>query len=287
MVIGKSAVVTGGGHGIGRAIVMALAGAGAKVLVNDLDATACSEVAAAVRLAGGEAVADCTAVGAGEGTDRIIDSALTHFGAVDILVNNAGISRPAAFGEDSDADVAAVLATNLLGPYRLMRAAWPFMKAQGGGQILNMASSAALGSGISGAYAAAKAGLLGLTREAAESGRAHRILVNALMPTASTRLLDQHPDASFRRWMKRHFDPGHVAATVLGIVGRGRGVTGRIFTSGGGLEGLVEFTWTSVELREGEGPALLPVAVHPLRSQADLQSVYAEHFPDELPGQTS
>src|SRR3546814_17583442 len=104
-------------------------------------------------------------------SDLIVQTATDRFGRVDILINNAGISRPAPFGEDSDADIERVFSVNLFGPYALMRAVWPGMMTRGYGRILNTSSGAALGSGISGAYAPSKSGIIGLTKDAAISGR--------------------------------------------------------------------------------------------------------------------
>src|SRR3546814_8291002 len=83
-----------------------------------------------------------------------------------------------------------------------MRAVWPGMMTRGYGRILNTSSGAALGSGISGAYAPSKSGIIGLTKDAAISGRPHGIHINAIMPTAHTALLDNHPDKDFRRWIE-------------------------------------------------------------------------------------
>jgi NAD(P)-dependent dehydrogenase (short-subunit alcohol dehydrogenase family) len=205
---GQAAIVTGAGAGIGRATALLLAERGARVLVNDADAGRAEAVAAEIRSGGGEAIGEGSAGGSRDAARRIVERALASFGRLDILVNNAGISRPAPFGADSDEDIDLVLDVNLRGPYALMRAAWPAMREQKYGRILNTASSAALGSGISGAYAPTKAGIIGLTKEAAQSGRAFGIKVNAILPPAHTELLDKHPDPDFRAWMRDNFDPG-------------------------------------------------------------------------------
>lgn len=282
---GQVAVVTAAGGGIGRATARLLAARGASVIVNDIDLAAAQ---ATVDGIGGAAVAEGSAVGTGDFAAAIVDAALSAFGRLDILVNNAGISRPKPFGEDSDEEIAQVCAVNFTGPYRLMRAAWPVMRAQGGGRIVNTSSSAALGSGMSGAYAPTKAALIGLTKEAALCGAPLGIRVNAIMPSAFTPLLLKHPDADFRDWMRRHFAPEQVAAVTAYLASAESAVNGEIFTAGGGLVSRVGFL-------RGEGhadPSLTPEAVRGhldaimdlsdgrvLTWQQDLQDIYASAFP--------
>jgi len=240
---GQVAIVTGAGAGIGLETAMLLAERGASVLVNDpADAGARADsVVASIVDRGGTAAAEPSAVGDAGAAPAIVGKAIDVFGRIDILINNAAISRPAAFGEDSDEDIEKVFAVNLLGPYALMRAVWPLMRAQAYGRILNTASSAALGSGISGAYAPTKAGIIGLTKEAAMAGKAHGILVNALMPSAHTALLMNHPDAAFRKWIEDNFPARLVAATSAFLVSRELAATGEIFASRGGLVQRIAF----------------------------------------------
>lgn len=285
---GEAAIVTAAGGGIGRATALLLAERGARVLVNDIDIEAARSATDEIAAAGGEAVAEGSAVGTGDFAEAITGATMAAFGRVDILVNNAGISRPRPFGEDSDADIEAVCAVNFMGPYRLMRAVWPVMNAQGGGRIVNTSSSAALGSGMSGAYAPTKAALIGLTKEAALSGAALGIRVNALMPSASTPLLKNHPEQSFRDWMSRHFPPERVAAVTAFLVAKDCPLTGEILTAGGGLVGRVAF----VRARGHLDPALTPEDVRDnldaildvsdgelLASQKNLQDIYFRAFP--------
>ncbi len=231
---GQATIVTGAGSGIGRAIALGLAARGARVLVNDPAEGLADAVVAEIKRAGGNAVADTTRVGTHLGARAIADHAIAAFGRIDVLMNNAGVTRPRAFGEAPDDEIDLVLAVNLLGPYALMRAVWPTMRAQGYGRILNTSSSAALGSGVSGPYAASKAGLIGLTKDAAIAGAPLGIRINALMPSASTTLLDNHPDAAFREWFRANMPPESVAAAALWLASREMAHTGEIFTAGGG-----------------------------------------------------
>lgn len=232
---GQCAIVTGAGAGIGRETALVLAARGAKVLVNDPAPGLARAVVEEIVAAGGDAAAETTPVGSVDAAKQIVRSANDRFGQVDILINNAGISRPAPFGEDSDADIERVFSVNLLGPYSLMRAVWPGMMARRYGRILNTSSGAAFGSGISGAYAPSKSGIIGLTKDAAVSGKPHGIYINAIMPTAHTALLQNHPDTDFRQWIEVNFPTSLVAATSAFLTSDQCAVTGEVFSTGGGL----------------------------------------------------
>lgn len=286
---GQVAIVTGAGQGVGKATALLLAERGARIAVNDMDGDAARRLASEITEAGGTVVPVEQAVGSVESAQEIAGSALAAFGRIDILINNAGISRPALFGADSDDDIEKVITVNLLGPYRLMRAVWPTMAAQGYGRILNTASSAALGSGMSGAYAPSKAGVIGLTKEAALCGAALGIKVNAIMPSAYTPLLLQHPDLDFRRWMATHFRPEQVAAVSAYLVSPDNQTNGELFTTGGGLVSRLSFARS-----EGVAdPQLTPESVRDhieqicrhgvsdtlLSQQADLQALYFAAYP--------
>lgn len=284
---GQSAIVTGAGAGIGRETALLLAARGAQVLVNDPAPGVAQAVVDEIAAAGGTALPETTPVGP-DGAAAIAEAALAGFGKIDILVNNAGISRPAPFGDDSDADIASIFAVNLLGPYALMRAVWPGMKARGYGRILNTSSSAALGSGISSAYAPTKAGIIGLTKDAAVSGKAHGIAVNAIMPSAHTALLDNHPDPAFRAWIAQNFPARLVAATSAFLVSRDVGVTGEIFSTGGGLVQRVAFHETAGIIDRGLTPEIVADRIGEILAtdggtvialQAERSATTNRHFP--------
>lgn len=240
---GRAAIVTGAGRGIGRAHALMLAARGARVLVNDyggaqstLSAGSISHaeaVAEEIRAAGGEAVANGAMVGTGAAAAAIVDHAMAAFGRVDILVNNAGgslIGEPDAFSDD---EIEGVLRANLIGPYMLLRRVWPLMRVQGHGRIVNTLSSAVLGAGHLGPYAAGKAGLIGLTMDAAHDGRAHGILVNGILPTGASRLTEtSQADAAL--WYRTHFQPEKVAAFVTWLCSDEADVSGELFNVGGG-----------------------------------------------------
>jgi NAD(P)-dependent dehydrogenase (short-subunit alcohol dehydrogenase family) len=283
----QAAIITGAGSGIGRATALLLAARGAQVLVNDVDPAHAEATVHDVRKAGGTAIADTTPVGSHETARAIAAKALAAFGRIDILVNNAGIARPGPFDAISDEALDRVMAVNLTGPYALMRAVWPAMRDQAYGRIVNLSSSAALGSGISGPYAVSKAGLIGLTKDAGIAGKPLGILVNAVMPQANTPLLDNHPDAAFRDWMRR-FPPEAVAVVIAFLASREMSESAEIYAAGGGRAARVAF----VVNRGHYDPALTPEGVRdcfaaisdleggtPVSTQADHETLQDTVFP--------
>jgi NAD(P)-dependent dehydrogenase (short-subunit alcohol dehydrogenase family) len=196
---GKVAVVTGAGGGIGREEALALARAGARVVVNDLggdrhgggrSADAAEAVVKEIQGAGGEAVACPESVASREGADAIVWAALSRFGRLDVLVNNAGILRDRTLLNMAEDDWDRVLAVHLKGTFLCTQAAARAMKAQGqGGRIVNTTSvSGLLGMFGQANYASAKAGIYGLTRVASLELAKSGITVNAVAPVALTRM---------------------------------------------------------------------------------------------------
>jgi len=195
---GRVAVVTGAGRGIGREFALCLAREGAAVVVNDIgvglrgDATAedpASDVCAEIEAAGGHAVPAHDSVADFAGAERIIRTAVDSFGKIDILVNNAGIVRDRTLVKMGEDDFDAVIATHLKGTFNCARHAVGYMREAGYGRIINITSSAGLRGNFGQTnYAAAKAGIMGMTFVwAMELGRSG-ITVNALAPAGATRM---------------------------------------------------------------------------------------------------
>jgi NAD(P)-dependent dehydrogenase (short-subunit alcohol dehydrogenase family) len=203
---GRVAVVTGAGGNpsIGRAHALLLASRGARVVVNDIGShpemrgypgeASAAAVVAEIRAAGGEAVADTNSVASVEGARAIVATALDAFGRLDVLVNNAAISIAAPLDVMTPHDFERHIAINLMGAVWCCRAAWPVMKRQGYGRIVNTTSSAMTGYADQAAYATSKGGLWSLTRALAAEGMALGIKVNALSPGAYTRLVGSMMD---------------------------------------------------------------------------------------------
>jgi NAD(P)-dependent dehydrogenase (short-subunit alcohol dehydrogenase family) len=185
---GLACVVTGAGRGIGRSEALELASRGALVLVNDVDASAAASVAAEIRDAGGTAEASGESVSTEAGGAAIIDQVAAAFGRVDVVVNNAGTRRPGYFGRLSADDIDIVLNSHLRAGFHVTQPAWLRMAEQGFGRVLFTSSSSGMFSnqGLSN-YAAAKAGLYGLTKALAYEGAALGITVNAILPFADTK----------------------------------------------------------------------------------------------------
>lgn len=195
---GRVALVTGSGGGIGRTHAMELARRGAKVVVNDYGGDCyghgggselADSVVAEIRKEGGTAVANWDTVATTAGANAMVDCAIENFGRLDIAINNAGIIRNSRIEDMTDEDWDDVLATHLTGSFKVTRAAWPHMKAQGFGRLVYTCSSTAMfGINRMGNYAAAKGGIIGLVHSVAEEGREQGILANAIMPNAATRM---------------------------------------------------------------------------------------------------
>ncbi len=201
---GKVAIVTGAGGGIGRATALALAREGASVLINDLGGPrdgsgagrdAADAVVAEIRDAGGTAEASYESVSDEAGAARIVERAVQSFGRLDVLINNAGILRDKTLLKLELRDWQAVLDVHLTGSFLCLRAAAAKLKDQGqGGSIVNTTSVSGLVGNVGQAnYAAAKAGIYGLTRTASIELQRYGIRVNAVAPLAKTRLTEDLP----------------------------------------------------------------------------------------------
>ncbi|WP_312758842.1 SDR family NAD(P)-dependent oxidoreductase [Pulveribacter sp.] len=197
---GRVAIVTGAGGGLGRQHALALAARGAKVLVNDLGgavdgsgsgASAAQAVADEIRAAGGEALANNASVTDFDAVLAMVQQAVDAWGRVDILVNNAGILRDKSFAKMDMADFALVVQVHLMGAAYCAKAVWPHMQAQGYGRIVMTTSSSGLYGNFGQAnYGAAKLAQVGLMQTLAIEGAKHGIHVNALAPTAATRMTE-------------------------------------------------------------------------------------------------
>jgi NAD(P)-dependent dehydrogenase (short-subunit alcohol dehydrogenase family) len=196
----KVAIVTGAGNGLGRSHARALAARGAKVLVNDLggslDGTgstlsAAENVVKEIKANGGEAMANGANVSSTDEVNTMVDQVLTEWGKVDILVNNAGILRDKSFSKMSLDDFRKVLDVHVMGAATCTKAVWDTMKTQQSGRIVMTTSSSGLyGNFGQSSYGAAKMGVVGLMNVLHLEGEKYGIRVNALSPTAATRMLD-------------------------------------------------------------------------------------------------
>ena len=197
---GRVAIVTGAGGGLGRQHALALAKRGAKVLVNDLggavdgsggSVSAAQAVVDEIRAAGGEALANGASVTDFAAVEAMVQHAIDAWGRVDILVNNAGILRDKSFSKMDMADFRLVVDVHLMGAANCCKAVWPHMVAQQYGRILMTTSSTGLYGNFGQAnYGAAKLAQVGLMQTLAIEGAKYHIHVNALAPTAATRMTE-------------------------------------------------------------------------------------------------
>ncbi len=241
---GKVALVTGGGRGVGRGIAIALAEAGAKVVVNDLGATLdgqasgeqpAQEVVAAIEALGGEALVDGGSVAEWNAAHRMVQAAVERFGRIDIVVNNAGILRDVMFHRMSEPEWDAVMAVHLKGSFNVSRAAAPHFKAQGSGVYVHMSSTSGLIGNLGQAnYSAAKLGIAALSKSIAMDMAKFGVRSNAVAPFAWTRMIDSIPAETPEQ--KKRVDglkklvPEKVAPFVVALCAdEAKDVTGQIF----------------------------------------------------------
>jgi NAD(P)-dependent dehydrogenase (short-subunit alcohol dehydrogenase family) len=243
---GKVALVTGAGRGLGRDHALALAAAGAAVVVNDLggsnkgdgsDTGPAQEVVAEIIAAGGRAIADTSSVSSWGAAATMVRSAVDTFGDIDILVNNAGINRVGIIGEISEEDwdmSSSVIAKGTLATMNAAAAHWLKTGPKAGRAIINTASPAALHPAPTiGAYSAAKAAVVALSQVAALELAPLGVRVNAIAPMARTRMLDGAPQELLDLMApKEGFDPAlpeHVSQIVLYLASPQCRFTGRVF----------------------------------------------------------
>ena len=274
----KVAIVTGAGGGLGKAYALELAKRGAKVVVNDLggarDGTGHSDAALAVveeiKSAGGEAMSNGGNVAEYGQMEEMVRKAKEAWGTVHILINNAGILRDKTFIKMEPADFELVVRVHLFGTAFATKAVWETMREQNYGRILMTTSSSGLGGNFGQAnYSAAKLGIVGLAKTLHLEGAKYNVRVNALAPTAGTRMTeDIFPEEAYKA-----FSPENVAPAALflvsedapsnAIVGAGAGVcqSAWVTMNEGVLLGAGERTvegfaaaWDRISDRKGDRP---------------------------------
>lgn len=186
--------VTGAGRGIGRALALAFAQAGAAVLVNDIDPVTAAGTVGTITASGGDAFAAPGDVSRPADVAAMAAAALARWGRIDVLINNAGIEPVASILDMTEADWDRTLDTNLKGTFLCTQAAGRIMRGQGRGAIVNIASTAGKAQPLylRSAYAASKAGQVGFTKEAAREFAAFGVRVNAVCPGVIVTPMTEH-----------------------------------------------------------------------------------------------
>ena len=233
---GKVVAITGGGGGIGRAVAIAAAAEGAKVIVADIGVSMAGEdpssepanaVVAENKAAGGEAIAVADDVSTMEGGSHIVDTAIETWGRIDGVVAVAGILRERMLFNMSEDEWDAVIATHLKGHFTVIRAAAAVMRKQeGGGSIVGFTSGAFSGSVAQANYAAAKGGIVSLVRSAAAGLYRYGVTANCIAPVARTRMSENVPME-----LAEMGDPEDIAPMVIYLLSdKAKDVTGQIYT---------------------------------------------------------
>jgi len=258
----KVAIVTGAGHGIGRATALLFAKEGARVVVNDVggardglgaDKSAADQVVSEIQAAGGQAMASYESVATREGARAIVETALAAYGGLDVLVNNAGIVRDKTLLKMDEAMWNAVVAVHLHGTFFCLQAAAEVMKdRKTSGSIINTSSvSGLLGNFGQANYSAAKAGIYGLTRTASIELQRYGIRVNAVAPIAKTRMTEDLP--MFEK-IEATLTPEHVAPAHLFLASDlARDVSGVVLAVAGARVSVYKVVESAGKYKEAEG----------------------------------
>jgi NAD(P)-dependent dehydrogenase (short-subunit alcohol dehydrogenase family) len=266
---GKVAIVTGAGRGIGRAHALALAAAGARVVVNDLggsvrgdgsDSTPAQLVVEEIAQAGGEAVADGENVADFEGAGRLVQHAVDAFGRLDILVNNAGILRDRMLVNMDEEEWDAVIAVHLKGHFATTRhaAAHWRERSKAGEDVRARVVNTSSPSGVFGNvgqtnYGAAKAGIAAFTIIAAQELARYGVTVNCLAPNARTRMTEETFDMSAPADGFDALDPANISPVVVALCAdEAQGITGQCLHIWGGAVNVLR-PWDAGELFERDG----------------------------------
>ena len=234
----KSAVVTGGGDGIGKEIALAMAAQGAKVVINDIDKSAADKVAEEIKNAGGTSVANYDSVATMPGGENIIKTATDNFGRIDILVNCAGNFKALSTVDVTEDIWDSIIAVHLKGHFSCSKAAIIEMLKQKHGRIINISSRAAVFGPASLPYSAAKAGILGMTSMLSEELKDQGITVNVLLPSAHTKLFSgPAPNVGDNMPIAPDRGPDYVAPIIAYLAtDEAKDITGRyIYASGGDI----------------------------------------------------
>jgi NAD(P)-dependent dehydrogenase (short-subunit alcohol dehydrogenase family) len=250
---GKVALVTGGGRGIGRGIVLSLAECGAKVVINDLgaslggdgrDSGPAEQVLAQIKTLGADGAINAGSVADHAAGQAMVEQAVATFGRLDIVVHAAGVLRDRMIFNMTEDEWDPVIAVHLKGFFNVLRPATSLMRQQKSGRIIALASGSAYGDPGQPNYSAAKAGIIGLSYSTANAMAKYGVTSNVVLPTGTTRMIDSKPEsrAIFEKtgkWPSELAkgtlqDPDNVAPLIAFLASdRAAGINGQVFHSHG------------------------------------------------------
>ena len=264
--VGKVAIVTGAGGGLGRCHALELARRGAKVVINDLggalygsggNSAAAEKVVAEIIAAGGEAIANGASVTDDAGVANLVKQTMDAFGRIDILINNAGFLRDVGFHNMTEADWTDIYQVHLFGAFKVTHAAWPILRDSRYGRVINTSSAAGIYGNFGQVnYSTAKLGLHGFTQALAVEGRPRGIHVNTIAPAADSRLTRTVMTPE----QLKNVQPDRVSPLDAWLCHESCNETGGLFESGGGWNAKLQWVRTK-GTRVGAGEAFGPEAV--------------------------
>lgn len=292
-------IVTGAGRGIGRSHALLLASRGAQVVVADLggelDGSGSSqgpadEVVKEIEAAGGKAVACYASVAEEDGAASIVQTALDAFGRLDAVVNNAGIADPDWFDDISMDRFRRMVEVQFLGTVNVTKAAYPHLVEGGYGRIVNTCSEGAFGAVPKcTSYGSAKAGVYGFTRTLAQDSIRHGILVNAVVPRASTRLSAPSivafsydiPEESLKGSMDQ-FAPEFVSPAAVFLAHESCGLNGEMIVCGGGQAFRIAAIQTQGIADENMTPEVIAENLESVMDMKDAQVLELSAHRDQM-----
>ena len=287
---GRVAIVTGAARGVGRQHALQLANAGAKVVVNDLgagvdgkgaDESPAQQVVDEIKAAGGEAIVNGDDVSNFDGAKNMVDTAINTFGKLDILVNNAGILRDRMLVNMTEEEWDAVIQVHLKGTFAPSRHAasyWRAMSKQNDdgkpvmGRIINTSSTSGIYGNIGQTnYGAAKAGIAAFTIIAARELAQIGVTVNAISPSAYTRMTDNLREYSEEDKQVR--DPSWVSPTIVYLASEeAQDISGRVIQAGAGMVAVCEGWRRGAEIDQMDDPAALGLKIREMIAQCRKNS---------------
>ncbi|CAG99661.1 bifunctional hydroxyacyl-CoA dehydrogenase/enoyl-CoA hydratase FOX2 [Kluyveromyces lactis] len=253
-------IITGAGGGLGRVYALEYAKRGGKVVVNDLGRSAADSVVQEIKKLGGEGDAVANYDSVSDNGAAIVETAISNFGRVDILINNAGILRDSSFAKMSEKQFQQVIDVHLNGAFKLTRAAWPHMRKQKFGRIINTCSPAGLYGNFGQAnYSAAKLGLLGFGESLAKEGYKYNINVNSIAPLARSAMTENVIPAN----ILKELGPEKIAPLILYLTHENTKVTNNIFELAAGFYSQIRWERSSGELFHPNVETLTPETILP------------------------